>query len=149
MAVRITLTTGEIIEPADKALIQKFAAAGMLVDAVEIPETSAESTTYLQDAERRADMSSTPITSRDGKVVPVNTSQLGADRVHVSDILKLESELDKAEQEADDSRAQKKSILGYYAHNKNEDEKIKPQEFKTYKFIGDRGQTVEFSGVSF
>ena len=148
MAVRITLTTGEIIEPADKALIQKFAAAGMLVDAVEIPETSAESTTYLQDAERRADMSSTPITSRDGKVVPVNTSQLGADRVHVSDILKLESELDKAEQEADDSRAQKKSILGYYAHNKNEDEKIKPQEFKTYKFIGDRGQTVEFSGVS-
>lgn len=98
--------------------------------------------------ERKADMSSTPITSREGKVVPVNTSQLGADRVHVSDILKLEAELDKAEQEADDIRAQKKSIAGYYTPIKIKDGKVKPQEFKTYKFTGDRGQTVEFSGVS-
>ena len=56
MAVRITLTTGEVIEPADKALIQKFAAAGMLADAVEIADTDA----YLQDAEKYADTSSNP-----------------------------------------------------------------------------------------
>lgn len=49
-----------------------------------------EPTTYLQDAERKADISSMPITMRDGKIVPVNTSQLGADRVHVSDIYALE-----------------------------------------------------------
>ena len=102
MAVRITLTTGEIIEPADKALIQKFAAAGMLADAVEIPETSAESATYLQDAERKADISSTPITTRDGKVVPVNSSQLGADRVHASDVFSL------AKMYADEDKARSK-----------------------------------------
>lgn len=39
--------------------------------------------------ERKADISTTPITTRDGKVVPVNTSQLGADRVHASDVFSL------------------------------------------------------------
>lgn len=43
--------------------------------------------------ERKADISTTPITTRDGKVVPVNTSQLGADRVHFSDIYALNKEL--------------------------------------------------------
>ena len=40
------------------------------------------STAYLQDAERRADISSSPI-----------TSQLGADRVHLSDIYAMERTL--------------------------------------------------------
>lgn len=40
--------------------------------------------------ERKADISETPITTRDGKVVPANTSQLGADRVHLSDIYAME-----------------------------------------------------------
>lgn len=116
------------------------------VNAVEAQyyEKYPQKTSYLQDAERRADISSTPITTRDGKVAPVNTSQLGADRVHFSDLLKLENELDQAENE----RAQKKTISGYYTPIKIKDGKVKPQEFKTYKFTGDRGQIVEFSGVS-
>lgn len=58
--------------------------------------------TFLQDAERRADISSTPITTRDGKVVPVNSSQLGADRVHASDVFSL------AKMYADEDKARSK-----------------------------------------
>lgn len=86
MTIQITMTDGK--------KVRITLPDGLSDDQIQAEVNEVESQYYakfpqkidITDLERKADISSTTINTRDGKVVPANTSSLGADRVHLSDI---------------------------------------------------------------